>query len=174
MDILSHGLYGGVAFGRQSRTAYWLAFLFGILPDLVAFGPHFVSSLFGNGGFPRPSEEAPHTLIVPEYVYGIYNLSHSFVIFAVAFALVWLLRRRPLLPMLAWGLHVLIDIPTHTTAFFPTPFLWPLADVRVNGIAWSDPWIFIPNIIILAVLYAGWRYTVRRRAPHAEPLHTTQ
>jgi hypothetical protein len=38
MDILSHGLYGGVAFGRESRKKYLIAFLFGVGPDLLSFG----------------------------------------------------------------------------------------------------------------------------------------
>ncbi len=42
MDIFSHGLYGGVAFGRISKRDYITAFLFGIAPDLLAFGTFFL------------------------------------------------------------------------------------------------------------------------------------
>jgi len=54
----------------------------------------------------------------------------------------------------AWVLHICMDIPTHGTAFFPTPFLWPVSDFHVDGMPWSTPIIFIPNVLLLAVLYA--------------------
>jgi hypothetical protein len=38
MDILSHGLWGAIAFGRRDRPSFWLAFLLGLAPDLLSFG----------------------------------------------------------------------------------------------------------------------------------------
>lgn len=64
--------------------------------------------------------------------------------------------------MLAWPLHILVDIPTHSERFFPTPFLWPLSDFHVDGHPWSDPRIFIPNVILIAGLYT-WYYWWRPR-----------
>jgi len=55
--------------------------------------------------------------------------------------------------MWAWGLHILMDIPTHSTDFFPTPFLWPFSGYRVDGISWGHPYIFFPNVVVLIVLY---------------------
>jgi hypothetical protein len=46
----------------------------------------------------------------------------------------------------AWGLHILIDIPTHSLALFPTPFLWPVSDFKVNGIGWDNPIILAIDI----------------------------
>jgi hypothetical protein len=76
---------------------------------------------------------------------------------------VWLVRKKPLLEMGAWVLHICMDIPTHGTAFFPTPFLWPVSDLHVDGVPWSRPYIFFPNVALLAVLYA-WYFFKRRRA----------
>jgi hypothetical protein len=39
------------------------------------------------------------------------------------------------------------------TDFFPTPFLYPIADVEVNGRSWGSPEIFIPNVVALIVIY---------------------
>jgi len=164
MDIISHGLYSGVAFGRNSRKDYWMAFLFGVLPDLFAFTVPFWVMILGGQGFDRPSAEPPHMYGTDSYVYQLYSISHSVVIFALVFGLVWLLKRRPYLPMLGWPLHILVDIPTHSTQFFPTPFLWPLADVRVNGIPWGNPEVFIPNVLLLVGLYSWWFY--KRRKNH--------
>ena len=38
MDILSHGLWGAIAFGRRNRPSFWLAFVIGLAPDLLSFG----------------------------------------------------------------------------------------------------------------------------------------
>lgn len=198
MDTLSHGLWGGVTVGRNSRSAYWTAFAFGVAPDLLAFGPFFVGTLLGvyerpiipAGGHPRESN-------LPVYVHTVYQYTHSLVIFALAFGLVWWIRarRRPaggvarlvaqgprslaglkawwalygdraLWPMGAWGLHILMDIPTHSSSFFPTPFLWPVSDFTVNGIPWSAPYIFFPNVVGLLIVYAVWWWHKRRTRMH--------
>jgi membrane-bound metal-dependent hydrolase YbcI (DUF457 family) len=164
MDILSHGLWGGIALGRRSRRSYWTAFGFGVAPDLCSFGLLFAQGLLTHGldffdGLGRP----PDPSAIPAYVHQLYNVTHSLVVFAAVFALVWLLRRRPLWELGAWGLHIAVDIFTHSAAFFPTPFLWPLSDARVNGVPWSDPRIFFGNALLLAALYT-WFYYRRRRA----------
>jgi hypothetical protein len=43
--------------------------------------------------------------------------------FAEVFGLVWPLKRRPMLELLGWALHFLIDIPTHQ-AIFANHFPW--------------------------------------------------
>lgn len=154
MDIISHGLWGGIALGRSSRKSFWLAFLFGIAPDLLSFGFVILGAFVAHGfEFWRGIGHPPDPAKIPAYVYHLYNVTHSLVVFGLAFGVVWLLRGKPLWEMGAWGLHVVVDIFTHTTAFFPTPFLWPLLTVRFNGWAWSDPVIFVPNVVLLAVLY---------------------
>jgi len=161
MDVISHGLWGGIALGRRSRKSFWLAFLFGVAPDLFSFGFVILGAVLAHGfEFLRGIGHPPDPAQIPAYVYHLYNVTHSLVVFALAFALVWLVRGRPLWEMGAWGLHVVVDIFTHTTAFFPTPFLWPLMSVQFNGRAWSDPVIFVPNVVLLVVLYAGflWKH----------------
>src|SRR5207302_5316844 len=86
--------------------------------------------------------------------------THSLVIFAAAFLLATMLRRRPPLPMLAWGLHVLVDIPGHQR--FLTPFLYPLSDVRFYGLwEWlSWPMLLVNYAAIVTAVFLLWR---RRR-----------
>ena len=162
MDTLSHGLWGSLAFGRNNRKSFWLAFFFGVAPDLFSFGFLFVSNILGFTERPDWSSGPPAPSLIPAYVHAAYNLTHSLVIFALVFGLVWLVLRRPLYEMLAWPLHVLVDIPTHTYRFFPTPFLWPFSDVTVSGIPWSDPRIFIPNVTLLVALYL-WFFVIMPR-----------
>ncbi len=164
MDIVSHGLWGGAAFGRSNRRDFWLSFAFGIAPDLISFGVFMVMAVLGLVSGINLGVRPPVDSEIPSYVHTLYALTHSLVVFAVAYLAVYLVRRRHLYPMFAWLLHILVDIPTHATDFFPTPFLWPLTDsVKVDGIPWAHPIIFIPNVILLALTYFWFFYLKPRR-----------
>ena len=168
MDVFSHGLWGGIALGRPSRKSYWMAFGFGVAPDLLSFGLVFAGGLWLHGfEFLRGIGRPPDASLIPAYVYHLYNVTHSLVVFGLVFGAVWLLRGRPLLKMGAWGLHLGMDIFTHSNAFFPTPFLWPLSDARFDGLPWTDLRIFVPNVLLLALLYA-WFFWKRRKKTRAD------
>lgn len=163
MDILSHGLWGGLLTGRENKKAFWWSFGLGIAPDLFSFGLFTGMTLLGLASGPDWSAGPPPESTIPDYVHTLYDLTHSFVTFGVVFLVVWAIRKKPFWPLLAWALHIAMDIPTHSTEFFPTPFLWPFFNsVRVNGIPWSHPIIFIPNLILLLVLYV-WFFGVKKK-----------
>ena len=163
MDVLAHGLWGGALFGRKSRGQWRWAFLLGIAPDVLAFGPFLVSQ-FGS----RVWRE------FPLYVHYSYNITHSLVVWAIVAGAIWYFRKS--LPWVfgAWGLHSLCDIPLHEIDFFPTPYLWPLPTPLVNGIRWAQPAIVIPNYAALAATYALWmglryRQKARRKETVVDP-----
>lgn len=164
MDVVSHGLWGGVLFGRKSKTMFWSAFAFGVAPDVLSFGIYTVATALGFASRPDWSNGPPPESFIPSYVDTLYNITHSFIPFIIIFGIVWAIRKKPFLPMLAWAFHILLDIPTHTTAFFSTPFLWPFSHPHVNGISWSHPLIFFPNWIALIAAYGVWWYTERRKS----------
>lgn len=167
MDIISHGLYGGIGFGRKSKRAYFIAFLFGILPDALSFGVYFILALFGVFEFERSPSGPPDAALIPQFVHTMYDITHSLVIYTLFAAILYALGRKTLLWLsLGWPLHILVDIPTHSSAFFPTPFLWPLSDYSINGTPWSNPWIFFPNVALIVALYTYWwlSYKKKRRA----------
>ena len=85
--------------------------------------------------------------------WDLYQFSHSLVIFVAVFGIVWLIRHEPSWVMLGWPLHILIDIPTHTTRFFATPFLWPISSYQFDGISWGQRWFLILNYSALASAY---------------------
>lgn len=153
MDIISHGLWGGLAFGQENKKSFLLSFVIGIAPDMLSFGVFSAMNILGFVSGPDWSAGPPDPSTIPNYVYQLYNGTHSLVIFALVFAAIWLIRKKPLYEMLAWPLHIVMDIPTHSTKFFPTPFLWPFGDYRVDGVPWSHPWIFFSNWILLLSLY---------------------
>jgi len=156
MDIVSHGLWGAIAFGRTSRASFWLAFTIGLAPDLLSFGILWAAALSGFSEPPDFSHGTPPESSIPYYVHALYHVTHSLIVFLVVFLGVWILRKRPLRELSAWGLHVLVDVPTHSYAFFPTPVLWPLFEWKFNGWSWMTPTILIPNFVLLALVYAWY------------------
>jgi hypothetical protein len=163
MDTLSHGLYGGVAFGRKSKRSFILALTFGMLPDLLSFGIFTIVGLLG-GIDPEWQLAPPDPATIPDYVYTLYNYTHSFVIATLVIGAVWLYRGKPLVELFAWPLHILFDIPMHSLAFFPTPFLWPLSDYRFDGVSWGSGYIILGYLSLITILLIQLWYSKRTKA----------
>jgi len=53
--------------------------------------------------------------------------------------------------MLAWSLHILIDIPTHQ-GIFVLHFPWPLSYYWVSGLRWENYWFLVANYAALFLL----------------------
>ncbi|MBF8280348.1 MAG: hypothetical protein HW383_121 [Candidatus Magasanikbacteria bacterium] len=176
MDIFAHGLWSNIVFTRFRKRDRWLAIFFGIAPDLFSFGLQFLFELPNVvGRLVRKFD--PRTFVVPSYVHVAYNLTHSLFVFILLLILFSILRRNHLArlrpgarhqwreyffwPFLSWGLHILIDIPTHAEVFFPTPFLFPLTTPYVNGISWGTPVFMLANygliVLTLIILIMFWR-----------------
>lgn len=156
MDLISHGLWGGAAFGKKSKKEFWFSVFWGMFPDAFAFGLFIIFSFFQvyEGYFFGPW----HNLAtIPPHVPVLYRLTHSIFVFGAALFIAWRITGKIQWPMCAWGLHLLFDIPTHVKEYFATPILWPLSDWTFGGWTWRDPVIFIPNVVALLVIY-GLRY----------------
>src|SRR5262249_2950033 len=163
MDTLSHGLWGGLVFGR---CHFFWALFFGAAPDLFSFGPFFFRwAWMGFPPFPQaPGLRAPALDTIPHYVFTAYRLTHSLVVWAAVFLVLWAIFRKPIWVFCAWALHILCDIPTHSTRYFPTPFLWPFPTPYVNGVPWSRPWFMITNygLLVLGLSFlAVWKRRAR-------------
>ena len=147
MDIFAHGLWSFAIFHK--RNYVWWAVFFGVLPDILSFGILFFMNLF-NGNLQR-GPQALSTL--PKWLFMAYNLTHSLVLFATIFLALFLITKSWYWPLLAWAIHILIDIPTHSTRFFPTPFLWPISNYVFNGISWATPWFMLINYLSLIIVF---------------------
>ncbi len=157
MDIFAHGLWSFAIFHK--RKDRWLAVLFGLLPDLLAFGPHLIYSLlFGSAAFGKPA-----LLAIPSYVFTVYNVTHSLVIFAFVLILLFIITKKVYLPLFAWALHIFVDIPSHTDAFFPTPFLWPISSFHINGVSWGNPYFMIVNYSALTAVFTYIFFCKRKK-----------
>lgn len=156
MDIVSHGLWGGVVFGRKNKRYFYLALLFGVLPDILSFGILWITNILGFTERPDWAQGPPPESLIPDYIHYFYNITHSLIIFLIVFAIVWYFKKKPFWPLGAWGLHILVDIPSHSLDFFATPFLWPISNYQFDGIGWGNPIVFFPNLILLASAYIAW------------------
>lgn len=143
MDIFAHFFWSLLVFFNSKK--YKLAVLFGILPDILSWGIY--SSYLVAKDLPMGR---PMINNIPDWTFTLYDISHSIIIIAVVFGIVWLLFRKVPLFLYAWPLHVLIDIPTHTREFLPTPFLWPLSSWHFPGISWGTAAFMTTNYILIA------------------------
>ncbi len=168
MDVLAHMLWAnyGARVGNKTlekkkkpliRLA-WATF-WGVFPDLFAFGVPLALAIPGiiGGDYTFGRHQAfglPATL---------YQYSHSIVIWATVFIIVWVILRRPMFALLGWALHILIDIFSHSGTFYPTPFLFPISDYKfLYGIPWSNTWYMIINYSLLLVVTLYF-FTRRKR-----------
>lgn len=168
MDIISHGLWGGVAMGKKGKKDFFVVFIISMLPDLLSLGIFWLFVFVGMSDPPRWIGTHLDYRSLPAFVDLLYNFTHSLLFFAILFFLVWDLRKKPFMPLLAWGMHILIDIPSHSFIAFPTPFLWPLSHYRYDGISWVEPKFIIPNILTLGLVYAGFFFHQKIRASRRE------
>jgi hypothetical protein len=167
VDIFAHGLWAGAAATAANRKLKrpvrigWAVF-WGVFPDLFAFAIPMALLMwtrFSQGLAAMPARGQPRWSLA----WQLYHVSHSLIIFGTVFGLVWLVTRRPALELLGWLLHILIDIPTHTARFFPTPFLWPVSSYYFSGIRWGERWFMLANYSALLIVYLLLWWTARRR-----------
>lgn len=168
MDVFSHGLWTGAIYKtinnkKQKPLNVWKAVVWGVFPDIFSFAPLFIwlfyGIIFGNlsfSDFPRPEATEPASrdaLPIFALTSALYSISHSLLIFLIVFGLARLVFKRPIWEMGGWFFHILIDIPTHSYKFYPTPFLWPISSIELNGFSWANPRFMILNYSAIIIVY---------------------
>ncbi len=150
MDIISHGLWTNLIFKELPAGQRSWAVVFGVLPDIISF-----SSMTFKHFFRKTMHfKEPSLSVFPRYVFKLYDLTHSLVIWLGIFLVLKLFGLDWLaLAFCGWGLHILLDIFTHTDKFFPTPIFWPFSRFHFSGIAWANKWFMAFNYGVLAFLY---------------------
>ncbi len=165
MDTFAHGLWTAAlyraALPKVRKRTIVLAAFWGIVPDIFSFGI-WTTTLILTGGFFKQLGSPPDYATVPAYVSVLYNWTHSLIVFAVVFGIIWAFRKRAPWIMLGWPVHILTDMPTHTSEFFATPFLWPLSDVSISGMSWGEPWFMALNYGALLSIWT-WLFLRHRR-----------
>lgn len=156
MDTFSHALWGFGLFGFRRYPKF--AALMGAMPDLISFGALFLLRVIeGNYTWGKPALST-----LPAWIYPAYTVGHSFVVAFVVIGLLAVWRKEIAFAMLAWPFHILLDFPFHSLDYFATPLLWPLSDVKLDGIPWSHWYIWWPNLAGIVILLA-YRYRQKSR-----------
>ena len=158
MDIVAHALWTTAA-ARTARRKWhaqihigWALF-WGIFPDVFSFAiPAVVRIWWYATGVTSSLRPDAHSAQRFQFVWQLYHCSHSLLVFAAVFGLVWGVAGRPVLELLGWGLHILIDIATHQ-GIFAIHFLWPISTYAFNGTRWENPWFLAVNYGLLTALF---------------------
>ncbi len=137
MDILSHALWILIIYFNNTKRIY--AVLFGMLPDIITIIPHL---LFDYASYTQTTYDIT------------YRYTHSLVVFLVIGMIIYLLYKQIIILWLAWGVHIIIDIFTHPSWYYPTPYLFPFYSPSVPFTAdyRSYSFLIINYFSILAVL----------------------
>ncbi len=158
MDIFAHFLWTNLAFLKADDSTRLWASTLSVAPDALAFGPELIRSMIARQSRKwRKVDESTFDDLnksIPRWVFRIYDITHSIPIWIVVCALWWWLSGAFPLIYLGWLGHIVVDIPTHSKKFFPTPFLWPLFDYKFDGISWGVRWFMWANYGSLATAYA--------------------
>jgi len=139
---------------------------------------------------PRPEImpfEVRNTFFIFRLTDHLYHISHSIFTFLALFFLVLIIYRfkithaqksdktfskntyhrtsryTPYWEMTGWLIHIITDIPTHSAAFYPTLFLWPLSDWCVDGTSWANVRFMITNYTSLLMVFLLLRVVAQVR-----------
>ncbi len=150
MDIVSHALWANLIFKESPIAQRSAVIVLSIMPDFVSFSTITVKKFINRTmSFHRPIASA-----IPAQVIKLYNATHSLIIWVAIFLLLKIMGLSLLtLAFMGWGLHILLDIFTHTAHYFPTPIFWPLSKFHFSGISWSNKWFMAFNYGVLAFMY---------------------
>ena len=55
------------------------------------------------------------------------------------------------MPLAGWWSHIVIDVFTHSSEYYPSPVLYPITDRGFDGIAWPTSWFMALNYAALGI-----------------------
>lgn len=153
MDYFAHGFWSYIFFFKTKKPLY--AVLLGLVPDTFSWGIYFFYNLFLNGF----SSGQPHLTNIPYWVFSLYGLTHSLIVWGAVLIISYFIFNKKAVYVLAPLIAILMDIPTHSREFLPTPFLWPISEWSFPGFSWGNLTFMVVNysLIIIALSYIFWK-----------------
>lgn len=175
MDIVAHALWAGigVALLRRRRPispAVAVATVgLAAVPDVLHLLPIGFWWALGDGPWSTlwsyavavPGREPALPILVNALSHHLHCIMHSAIVAGVVTLLAWSLRRLVWIPLMGWWSHILIDVFTHSTDYYPSPVLYPITQRGFDGIAWNAPWFMVLNYLALG-LVGIWLVRSRR------------
>jgi hypothetical protein len=177
MDILAHTLWAGVGvalLGRRVPIKPGVAtaiLALAALPDVFQMLPVLAWWSFGSGTFDAVKAFAisvpGHEPIMPAMItlvsHHTHCTAHSALVAGVVTLIAWRVWAWLLIPLLGWWSHILIDVFTHSTDYYPSPILYPITQRGFDGIAWNTPWFMSANYAALALVALFIVKTAKRK-----------
>lgn len=178
MDILAHALWAGIGVAAVARrcavTRHFAVLAVGlaVAPDIVQLLPVVGWTASQPGGWATlgayatalPGSEPELPPLVESLAHHLHCLLHSAIVAAAITAAAWRFRRRLWAPLFGWWSHIVIDVFTHSAAFYPSPVLYPITRQGFDGIAWNTPAFMLANYAAIAAAIAALILTRRRAA----------
>lgn len=146
MDTFAHAAWSYIIFHNTQFPI--LAIFFGIMPDLFSWTIVMLYSLAKGRKFGKPDINK-----IPNWAFPLYGITHSIFVFGTTVVLVYIFTKTIPAYLWAWLIHILIDIPTHSRKFLPTPFLWPVSKWTFPGFSWGQKWFMITNWTAIIVCF---------------------
>lgn len=181
MDILAHALWAtaGVAATHRrwpmaTRTAV-ATVAFAAIPDIGHMLPMLGWAITGDGSFANlwryaialPGQEPAVPTLVAMLSHHFHCILHSAIVAGLATLLLCFALHRLWIPLLGWWSHILIDIFSHSSDFYPAPILYPITQRGFDGIAWNTPWFMVLNYTALALVALWlWNKELKHRGKH--------
>ncbi len=150
MTFLEHGLYGGAIAYKFNPNLFWFGVAFGVLPDIPPLilatqtaGLRRVAKRILKGGADN----------FPEYVYKVYDITHSFITTAAIFIILFLITKDSTALAISYGFHIVCDIPFHNSRF-STRFLYPLTNFHIHGYSETKhKWVILAQYPVIILIY---------------------
>lgn len=157
MDYFSHGFWSYIFFHKTKRPL--LAVIFGLMPDNLSWALYFLFNVFTGQLFGRP-----HPELVPDWIFTLYGISHSLILWLIAALVIYFVLKKHFLYLYAAPIAILMDVPTHSREFLPTPFLWPLSEWTFPGFSWGNGWFMLINysLIVACFIYIARKNKKRK------------
>lgn len=144
------------------------------LPDILHLLPILAWWAFGDGSMTTLQAYAiavpDHKPALPPLVnllsHHLHCIMHSAIVAGAATLLLWIMRRSLWIPLLGWWSHIVIDVFTHSAAYYPVPVLYPITERGFDRLAWNAPWFLLLNYAVLAAVGVWLLRTGRRQDGH--------
>ena len=141
------------------------------LPDLVHLLPSLLWALFGGGSFAAlrayalalPGYEPVVPPLIGLLTDHLHCILHSAVVAGAVTLLLWGVVGGFWIPLLGWWSHIIIDVFTHSSDFYPSPVFYPFTQWGFDGLAWNTPWFMVLNYALLATALVCMVYARRQQ-----------
>jgi hypothetical protein len=166
VDILAHTLWAGAGMALWRRR--WTipprtvaaTMAMAALPDVLHMLPIVAGWAFGDSSMAVlrayaiavPGQEPPLPHLVGLLSHHLHCIMHSAIVAGAVTLLLLAVRRSLWIPLLGWWSHIVIDVFTHSAAYYPAPVLYPITERGFDGIAWNTPWFLALNYVALGAV----------------------